>query len=41
MGEMTILKQGWKEFSDKFGGTWFYWNSLSGSMLLIKEIVFV
>lgn len=36
--EMAILKEGWKAFSDKYGGTWFYWNSLSGSMLLIKEI---
>lgn len=35
---MAILKEGWKTFSDKYGGTWFYWNSLSGSMLLIKEI---
>jgi len=35
---MDMLKKGWKDFSDKFGGTWFYWNSLSGSMLLIKDI---
>ncbi|MCZ7403145.1 MAG: methyltransferase domain-containing protein [Candidatus Methanoperedens sp.] len=35
---MNILRNVWKEFSDKFGGTWYYWNSLSGSILLIKEI---
>jgi len=35
---MFKIKRGWTRFSDELGGTWFYWNSLSGNMRLIKEI---